>query len=118
MCHGCCSNQVCRTRANAGTNRHEALAKLRLAIRNGGECHALLIVRAVSRQFRATGPKRLAQPSDITVPKNGKYAAAIRFNRAVIQFNTQRCKMAHQRLGHRESYSFHSLKNLILGMQW
>jgi hypothetical protein len=100
MRHGSSSHQICRTRADAGADSHDALAKLRLAVRNSRQSHALLVVRAISGQLCTVLPKRFTQSCHVAMPEYRKDATAIRLYASIIQFNTLRGKVANKRLGH------------------
>jgi hypothetical protein len=65
-------------RARPGRRRaeHEALPEPLLGIAGCGKAHALLVLAAVERQFRAMIIERLAQAGDVAMAENAEAAAA------------------------------------------
>jgi hypothetical protein len=94
-------------RANAGADRHHALAQVGFAVGHGGQCHALLVVGTVGGQCSALSPQGFAQSGHIAVAEDGEDTTAIGLDAAIRHFHPQRGHVLDQRLRHGESLCCH-----------
>ncbi len=107
MGHRSGSDQIGTTGADGGADRHHAAAKMRLGIGGSGQCHALLVVGAQGRQHILRCLQGFAQTGHIAVAEYGPHAAKQPLPAAIRHGDKLRGQIAHQRLGHGETYGFH-----------
>ena len=109
MGHGGGGHEVGRAGADAGADRHDALAKARLGIGDRGVGHGLFVVGAKGRQPVALGHQGFAHAGHVAVTEDGEDPAAIGLDLAVVGFDAQRGQVLDQRLRQGESLGFHDL---------
>ena len=93
-------HEIRTPRPDRRRDRHHAATEMRLGISDGGQRHALLVVRAVGREGLLDRMQRFPQTGHVAMPEDRPDAAKQRLH-AVLRKHLLRRQVAHQRLRHR-----------------
>ena len=107
---GC--DEIGAARPDRRSHRHHAAAEVGLGVGDGGERHALFVVRTEGWESLLDRMQRLTQTGHIAMPENRPHTAKQRL-RTVFREHFLRHQIAHQRLRHRQPNRSHSHTSII-----